>query len=361
MDKPSVLAVLDRIDYVAWWRVLWPFTELRRRGYTCDVVMYADVRKISITKYDIILTPRVTFGGSHWLDAWLRDAKRQGKALIYDSDDDLWSEELVARQVDHEAPHGTLRAERRRILAKHEQERQQRVALLKLYDGVTVSTTPIATAISVHSTVSVEVVPNLIDVGRFERDMQRQARMIPEFTVGWAGGGRWEADFTPLAEAWKILAMRYPEVTFVVFGHAPDALTNAVPEKQLAYIEWCAIELYPAGLKNIDVGCCVLPDTPWNKSKSANKWLEHSLAGAACVVSPTVYGDVVESGYNALVANTVDDWVVHIENLIINSQMRSSIAQNARVDIKLKHNLNVGWEAWPHAWQRIASRNRMLA
>ena len=38
------------------------------------------------------------------------------------------------------------------------------------------------------------------------------------------------------------------------------------------------------------------------------KWYEATYAGAACVVSPTLYGPAVTDGDNALLAETTDEW-----------------------------------------------------
>lgn len=336
--------------------MLWPFSELRKHDYNVDVVMYPDLRRINIDPYDIILTPRVTFDGTHWLYKWLNNAQKAGKVWLYECDDDLFSDEFVERQVDHQAA-GEDRAERRRIHAAVERERDQRITILKHCDGITVSSHALAGCVRALTSTPVIVVPNLIDAQRFNRYLHRRERMIPAVTIGWAGGGRLNSDLTLLGQAWSILARRYPDVTFVVYGHEPEPLIKAVSSNQLAVIDWSPIELYPAGLANIDIGCCVLPDTSWNRSKSPNKWFEHTLAGAACVVSPTVYGEVVQDGHDALVATTIDDWIVQIKRLIDSHELRTQIATHARMTVKTKHNLNVAWQQWPSAWSAFTAKS----
>jgi glycosyltransferase involved in cell wall biosynthesis len=201
--------------------------------------------------------------------------------------------------------------------------------------------------------VPVYVVPNSIDA-RWFRETLRGCDRIPELkdklTIGWCGGTREEIDMAPLAEAWPIIAQRYPEVEFVIQGHISDRLYNATPAERRHTLPWLPLPEYPRAMLNIDIGCCSVGAMGFNHSKSAIKFYEFTLAGAATVVSPTVYGREVTDGHDALVAETAEEWVVALSRLIESAELRKALKRNARKTVMEHHSLENNWWKWPAAW-----------
>jgi hypothetical protein len=104
----------------------------------------------------------------------------------------------------------------------------------------------------------------------------------------------------------------------------------------------------------------VLAPTRWNSCKSPNKWFEASLAGSASVVSPTVYGDYVTDGLDALVAVETDDWIDALSLLIEDTGRRTLIAAAALNTVEGCYDLAHHWPEWLVAWSQIlqAGANR---
>jgi glycosyltransferase involved in cell wall biosynthesis len=93
--------------------------------------------------------------------------------------------------------------------------------------------------------------------------------------------------------------------------------------------------------------------TLFNTSKSCIKWYEMTLAGAACVVSDTLYGTEVSHGEDGLVASSTQDWIDHLSLLVESAALRRALNRNARYTVMTKHSLEANWSRWPQAWAEL--------
>jgi glycosyltransferase involved in cell wall biosynthesis len=241
-----------------------------------------------------------------------------------------------------------------RPAAVYEAERQARITALRMVDGVTVSTEPLAAIVRQYTDVPVAVVPNAIDWAGFRRVCQSAPRPTDAVTIGWVGGTRAEADLVPLAEAWGRMAARFPAVEFIMVGHPSPLLRDAVPRERLHIGGWQPIEHYPAMYQGIDIGCCPLADTPFNRAKSAQKAYEYAAAGAAVVASPTVYGDVLRDGRDGFLAETADAWE-HALTLLLDADYRAVVAQRWATRVQQRHSLAATLGQWPSAWETLVT------
>src|SRR5690606_28047030 len=132
------------------------------------------------------------------------------------------------------------------------------VRALRYADGVTVSSDHLAHTVEAITDRPVHVVGNHIDLPWFRGMKEANPRWIEPLTIGWAGGMRPDSDVEQMAIAWGRIAKRYPDVTFVVMGHLPQIIFDNVPPERVKTIPWMSIAEYPAGIGNIDIGCCPL-------------------------------------------------------------------------------------------------------
>ena len=241
-----------------------------------------------------------------------------------------------------------------------EAERFERIWAMQQCDGVTVSTQRLATIVRSFTSKPVIVVGNSIDLPWFRRIVSATKRTIPGLTIGWAGGRRHDRDVEVMATAWGRIARTYPAVTFVVQGHQPEVIKELVPADRLVQLPWMPLETYPSGLAQIDIGCCAVSPTPFNRAKSNIKAMEYAAAGAAVVASPTLYSSIIEHGYSGLIAETVDEWEVGIAGLIESEAHRKIMQRRLMKTIEKRHTLAGNLWRWPAAWQQIADERRNL-
>ncbi len=348
MRPPAALALVQLAGGSWFWRVGASFAELKRRGYPAAWGFNDDPRAASmIERADVVVMHRLAWepGDEDKALAWRDLLHRGGKCLIYELDDDLVSPAVLDRIRDAD--------EEDKSEAQLEQERQARLFALRLADGVTCSTVPLAEVARRYTNKPVEVVPNAIDLGHWRRVLATSERVVPGPTIGWAGGNRPDSDAEAAAEAWGRIAARYPRVNFIVAGHALGALIESVPVERMDVFARLPIAEYPRLYPNIDIGCAVLESNDFNRCKSPIKAFEYAAGGAAVVASPTVSGDLIEHGHDGYVCETADQWEAALASLVEQPELRSAMAARLLEKVEREHSLAGNVHRWPDAWARI--------
>jgi glycosyltransferase involved in cell wall biosynthesis len=351
---PKVLTMINEMGGCELWRTLQPMTELQRQGYKgIEWGMRDDDRLANIVHlFDAVVIQRLHWERKDWEFGrdWIDKFHKAGIAVIFEADDDLFSDGFVRRLIDF---HGYTpeAAEERRSCILH---------ALRLCDGATVSTQRVASTVRQYTDKPVKVVGNYIDM-RWWKLIQKQAQREPKLTgltIGWAGGMRPDTDVAFMAEAWARLAEKYPHITFVVQGHHAPVIYDRVPHERIAMIDWLPIEYYPAGLVNIDIGCCPLGDTPFNRSKTFIKAMEYAVTGAPVVASPTVYNKLIEHGVDGYIVETVDEWEQALSELVEDYRHRKTMTKALLAKVRKEYSLEHNVWRWLYAWDEIITEFR---
>lgn len=359
LTGPSMLALVGRERTGPdLWRVLQPITALEHAGYMAgwDYKDNALIGQIA-PLYDGYMLPRISWPSAQrrMAEGWFASIRRAGKLTVYDADDDVFTAAETQRRVELGWAEG-------KTPAQLEAERFERIWAMQQCDGVTVSTQRLATIVRSFTSKPVVVVPNAIDLPWFRGVVQATTRQVPGLTVGWAGGRRHDRDVEMMAEAWGRIARRYPDVTFVVQGHQPEVIAQLVPSERIVSLPWMSLETYPAGLAQIDIGCCAVADTPFNRPKSNIKAMEYAAAGAAVVASPTLYSGLIEDRVSGYIADSVHLWEFWLSRLVESHAQRQIMATRLLKTVERRYSLAVNLWRWPAAWSQIAehARGRVL-
>jgi glycosyltransferase involved in cell wall biosynthesis len=359
--NPRVLALIGDESGPTLWRVWAPFAELQKRGvfahwkHIHDPELQDPQFQINTAlKFDAVVLARMSWHQRLAAIQQIGVMRKAGVATILEIDDDMFTPGIVARQ------YAVFDRERDKGLETLERERQNRIWLLRQVDGITVTTRRLRTVLRQHTDMPIEVVPNAIDIPWFRSVLRGGVRIVPPLTVGWAGGARSQADLEPVAAAWHNLANRYLDITFVVQGHMSDVLVAAVPPERVRRLPWARIDEYPRAMMNIDIGCCSVAPALFNTSKTTIKLWEYTMAGAVCVVSPTLYGQDVTDGVDALVAETADEWEHALARLIDDANLRRRLQRAQRRRVAQQHSLANNWQNWPQAWSSLLRRQTRI-
>ena len=328
-------------------------SELFRRGYPCYVGQNQDENTTSfIPGMDAVVLPRLSWKprdqklGENWRDH-LHD---MGVSMIFEWDDDVFSERIVRRAAE-------VYPEEGKSLEDWDVERQSRIHAIRIADGLTCSTPRLATVLRQYVDVPVKVVPNYIDLAWWRRVQRTAHRALPEPVIGWAGGRRPDRDAEPMGEAWVRVAKRHPAARFVVAGWQP-AIYGKLPEHQLVLSPWLPVLEYPKNYIGVDIGCCPLSEEPFNRCKSNIKALEWAASGAAVVASPTVYGSLIDHGKTGLIATTADEWEAAIEFLLDRPRKRRQMARRLLRVVERDWALEAHAHEWISAWSDIVMDTR---
>jgi glycosyltransferase involved in cell wall biosynthesis len=351
-----MLALIDEVNGPNLWRVLQPITALEKAGYACGWdFKSADLLGLVAPHVDGYLLPRISWPPSHrrTAEAWFQSIRKQGKFAVYDMDDDVLTSQETHRRVDLDWMEG-------KTLEQLEAERFERIWAMQQCDGVTVTTQRLATIARQFTQKPVIVVPNAIDVPWFRGIVNATKREIPGLTIGWAGGRRHDRDVEQMAEAWGRIA-RYSGggIQFVVQGWVPPIILERVPSDRLTVLPWMKAETYPSGIAQIDIGCCAVADTPFNRAKSNIKAMEFAVAGAAVVASPTLYSGIVEDGKSGYIAETADEWGAALGKLVRSNPERQMMARRLLRTVEKHHSLAGNLWRWPAAWATISASAQM--
>ena len=150
---------------------------LRRHGYDARVVTFDTIKEAINFNPDIIVIPRLDV---RWLNDWILRLRDSGKIVVYDSDDDVWSDEIVTRQV----------AFRDEGESESRHKLEARREILDNFSGVTVTTPALAERARKYTSRPVIVVPNCLDAQWFMSLAEHEVRPV---TIGWGGGWRLES------------------------------------------------------------------------------------------------------------------------------------------------------------------------
>ncbi len=366
---PKVLSIVPGdSDGCLLWRNWWPSEEITKHGLVADW-MYVknyltEVEPALLSgKYNLVVTPRFVWQEPWMVDRFMYTLRKSGVVWAYEIDDDMFSPDIVERQVKfamfgvHKDEAGI---EERKIhaWAQMEYERVERIALMEKVNGITVSTNVLADQVRQYTQNSIYVIPNAMNIPWFIERMNLKERIVPPISIGYSGGWRPFDDVRTMAKAWERIAKRFPEVQFVLHGQPYSEIIQTIPANQLHVLPWSNIQEYPSAIKNIDIACCSVFANAWNLNKSCIKWYEMTVAGAACVASHALYDQEITHMYNGLLATTVDEWETQLLRLIVDKKLRNRIQANAFRTISAKHNIELSWMQWLTSWTDILSKAR---
>ena len=262
---------------------------------------------------------------------WLPHWRAAGGKLLYEIDDDLLDIEALRDCI----PNGDLQliAEKVRYLASQA-------------DVIHVSTEPLAERLRPLNP-RIRVVPNVLDVDLWQLDRPRQHDQGPyrrladgPIRIGYIGTATHDEDLALVADAMRALEKRYGSAIDIEIIGAFQNKTPmfgkrvGLPKKNdyPSFVRWLLQRVH------WDIGIIPLANSHLNKSKSYLKFLEYAALDMAIVVSDAdAYKPVARDGENCLVVgDQTQDWVVALETLIKNSELRARLTSRARQDL-LQH------------------------
>lgn len=334
------------------WRIGRPFTRLREAGVDAAIHhLQEDELPADLIRSRVVVLPRVVVNGDpdgSEAIAYVNRVKAAGAlAVVFEIDDD----EFSPASLEHHRAIGPLTQVQVRRLTDESVSIQN---MLRAVDAVTVSTEPLAASARRYTDKPVYVVHNAIDVEWFRERLGARPLWADHLTIGWAGYRRPDADLEPMAVAWGRIAARYPEVRFVVAGWQADVIYQYVEPERIFRVPWTKnLDEYPR-VHQVDIGCCGLADTPFNRCKSPIKAWEYAVAGAALAASPTLYADcILNGGFQAV--STADEWEKMLAFFIDYPPSRILSAAAMSLHVGMDHSLDENLTRWAATYSEIAA------
>ncbi|MDP2385243.1 MAG: glycosyltransferase family 4 protein [Bacteroidota bacterium] len=204
-----------------------------------------------------------------------------------------------------------------------------------------------------HYNTKTIVVPTTIDTDFHKPDLNKRNKDV--ITIGWSGSKTTIKHFEYALDFLKIIKQKYGnKVNFVVKGD--PSYHNQ--ELNIKGVKWTA-ETEVDVLNTFDIGIMPLPDDEWAKGKCGLKGLSYMACEIPTIMSPVgVNTEIIVHHENGFLANTTDEWVNCISELIENSELRKEIGKKARQTVIEKYSVEANKELYLQSFKSLISNNR---
>ena len=255
------------------------------------------------------------------------------RALVYETDDDLFSADL---------PDGAEDILERDLVAR----------ILRLADLVTVTTPVLARRLRPRTSAETRVIRNAVDPAWYDASTAR-LDLPGDPRVVYHGVPARLRDYAVARPSLDALARERPALRRVWLGSDAPEVT-AVVDIACPWVAGMAPFAAALVASRPDIGIAPIEDTHYNRARSELHWLEYAMAGAPTVVTgvdgPGPY-DAVRDGIDGLVARTPGDWDRHLRVLVASPDLRAEIAGRARERVLAEYTVSARAAEWADAYR----------
>lgn len=270
---------------------------------------------------------------NRWTPKQVELAKAIGQRVVVDVDDfyDALPESNAAWEITH--PERNKRTNR-----DYYREVIRRADLV-------VTSTP--TLLEYHSREhpNVRMVRNGVDCGMFHVKPQSYKPVI-----GWVGALAFRGNDVEILQDWLPKFLEEHDLMFHHSGSDSDSVLRfgdiaGIPPERMTYLDGVPMHMYPTLLTKFDIGLVPLNDIPFNHAKSNIKGLEYASSGIPFVASGLPeYNELCSDGVGR-VANTPEEWVSHLTELL-SVKVRKKEAAQQRVAVAERHSIYARASKW---------------
>lgn len=330
-----------KVNASTWWRIVQPFRYLSK-DHNTKIALYEDVPSLDVYGA-IVFVHRLICDNPK---AYVRELKKRGAKQVIYSLDDWTTNEVALRDYLSSCGAMTQAAIQSACDAVHQQKKT-----IQACDGLLVSTPQLAELVYDDIKINATVIENGIPLDFWYEAISNYPRYqkLDELVyIGWAGGRRPDTDLLPMAKAWGRISNQYDNVRFVVGGYQPDVIDENIDLDMKVRLPWASFDEWPKSMQ-VDIGCCPLADTPYNRGKSAIKFFEYTASGAAVIASPTIYNGYVNNYANGYIVHDEYDWYTHLTYLVEFENTRRTMQRIALYDVTNYNSLDstiIDWNVW---------------
>lgn len=171
----------------------------------------------------------------------------------------------------------------------------------------------------------VNINPTTIDTEGLHNPSNRPIETQERISIGWTGSRSTLKYLEALEPMLNDLQRRQPFRFVVIADRQPQ-----VQVRNLQFYQWSE-ETEIQDLQRVDIGIMPLPSDEWTKGKCGFKALQYMALEIPAVVSPVgVNTEIVEDGVNGFVCSTNQEWLMKLERLILDRDLRRRLGHNGR-------------------------------
>ena len=225
----------------------------------------------------------------------------------------------------------------------------------KTFDAITVTTQDLKDFYKPLNP-KIYILPNSLDIK--EWDKHEKKKFDDGFIrIGFIGSAAHTEGVNIIKSPILKILEKYPNTKFLI-THVYAHLFKDWPEeikKRIEFIPWISLQGWQKGMKDlgIDIGLAPLTDNMFNRAKSNLRWIEYGAAKIAPIVSPVKPYLCAKNGIDALFAKEKDEWFSTIESLVVNSELRYNISENAYKRISEEFDIEKNVFLWEKTYREI--------
>lgn len=274
----------------------------------------------------VLIIYRLPYGPSTL--ALIKEARRLRIPVVFEVDDIVYRQDLVAANPNLETLPWSLRAATVRGARDYER-------MMALADVNLASTEALARDMREHNGRPAFVVENGIDDQMLAVLEGLRADPPPprEVSILYGSGSRaHDHDFALAAGGIARWLRENPAGCLTLVGSVavPEALHGVA--SQIRRLPELPFAEYLRELQRSTVSIAPLTGDAFNRYKSNIRYLESGLVGTPLIASPMVYGDYIEDGRTGIIAED-HDWYGAIKRVVADPALRTRIASDARDDV----------------------------
>ncbi len=280
------------------------------------------------SKYDVIFIQREAFfTGTTFFERRL--AKSSAK-VIFDFDDAIWLPNVSS-------------ANKKLEWLKDGEKARKIIAVSDLVIGGNQFLVDYALAFNRNSIV----IPTTID---FKHHQIKNVKPSGKISIGWTGTATTLPYLEAILPLLVQLKLKYKEAIdfkIIVDVDKTYASLNAstTPWNRANEIE---------ELNKIDIGIMPLPDNQWTQGKCGFKGLQYMSLGIPTIMSPVgVNTEIIEEGVNGFLANSAEEWITKISQLIDSKELRTTIGEEGRKTVKDKYSVEANKQKYLDAFNGV--------
>lgn len=207
--------------------------------------------------------------------------------------------------------------------------------LMALSDVVVVGNDYLAERATQAGARSVELLPTVIDINRYQSKWRLRLPVNKMPIVVWVGS---PSTIKYLENIRHVLLMVYKVRPFVLRVVGAEFFDNQLVIDQHAWAEDTESQL----IQQSDVGLMPLIDSEWERGKCGYKLIQYMACGLPVIASPIgVNSQIVSPGFNGFLAEDDEGWTKALVSLLENSVLAMSLGMNSRMRVEERYCLQV--------------------
>jgi glycosyltransferase involved in cell wall biosynthesis len=264
---------------------------------------------------------------------WIRLLK---KPVLYDFDDALYT------------PRSAPREKHIRFANEARESLQKTLAISQCV----IAGNPTLAAYAQKYARRIQIIPTVFDASGFAVKNHSEK---PTLVIGWIGSGGGHIYLDTLEEVFEKLAAAYGEqILFRTVSSDPYAIGGL--ESYFDSRIW-SLQTESADILSFDIGIMPLTDDDWSRGKCGFKILQMMGYGLPVVASPVgINREIIQDGRNGFLANTPDEWVDKLTQLISSAKLRESLGGAGRAMVLRDYPLALGESSLERVIREAGSR-----